>query len=116
MSQPNEALQALLAAVTQAAETTRPKLLSIPVLGDVYVAPMSTEEWLGMREEAELSPSEKKGWQIARWLCDENGERLVSITNKAALATFAKLPWQAANQILIAAGVLSAPGVAEKKP
>ena len=103
-NQNNAALEALLAAVSAAAQSTQPRKLSIAGLGDVYVAPMSSEEWLNMREEPDLSPAEKKGWSIARWLSDEHGNRLVAQDNKAALAQFAKLPWQMANQILIAAG------------
>jgi hypothetical protein len=84
--------------------------VEVPQLGGaVWVRRMTTQDVLqgtlsGLPDEA--TPAHRKGWDVARWVCSESGERLVPPDNLAALAAFAALEWGASRRILDAAGVL----------
>jgi len=103
-------LQALLAAVQTAAQATRPVRVEVPQLGGaVWVRRMTTQDVLegslsSLPEGA--SAAHLKGWDVARWVCNEAGERIVPPDNLDALAAFAALEWDASRRILDAAGVL----------
>jgi hypothetical protein len=104
-------LAGLMASLQAAAAKTAPKRVHIPELGDsVYVMPLTTADWLDPEHNA-LPPTatdaQRRGWGVARWVCDESGARLVEPSNAAALDLFAALPWAASHRILIAAGVMN---------
>lgn len=104
-------LAGLMAALQPAAAKTAPQRVHVPELGGhVYVAGMSTAEWLdpaasdGLPKEA--TEAQRRGWGVARWVCDAQGVRLVQPDNTSALDLFAALPWAASHRILVAAGVM----------
>ena len=104
-------LAGLMAALQSAVSATAPKPVPMPELGaPVYVASLSTAEWLdpegtsGLPQDA--SEAQRRGWSVARWVCDAQGTRLVKPDNTAALDLFAALPWEASHRILVAAGVM----------
>jgi hypothetical protein len=103
-------LQGLLAAVNAAAQATRPVRVDVPQLGGaVWVRRMTTQDVLDASLSAlpeEATPAQRKGWDVARWICNEAGERLVPPDQMDALAAFAALPWEASRRILDAAGVM----------
>jgi hypothetical protein len=103
-------LESLLAGVQAAADTIKPTELPVAELGGtVFVRPMSADEWLDQEQPSvakDASACVKRGWHIGRWLCNEQGERLIHPGNTAALEVVAKLPWEVAHRILVAAGVM----------
>lgn len=104
-------LAGLMARLQTAAQAAAPKAVPVPQLGGhVYVARLSTAEWLDPDGAATLpadaTPAQRRGWNVARWVCDAQGERLVKPDNTEALALFAALPWEASHAILVAAGVM----------
>jgi hypothetical protein len=101
----------LLASLQTAVQRAAPVPVDVPELGGmVYVAPLSTSEWLDPAVTAPpdtCTPAQKRGWGVARWLCDAAGNRLVTGSNLQVLDLFAALPWEASHRILHAAGVLA---------
>ena len=106
---PLDTLAGLLQAAKAAGAATRPTAVQVPELGGhVYVARMAAAEWLDPEATplpATATPAQRRGWNVARWVCDAEGARLVKPDNLEALDAFAALPWQAAHRILQAAGV-----------
>lgn len=113
MTQPAtlDTLDALMAGLRAGASKTAPVAVPMPELGGtVHVAPMTTTEWLD--PEAAIDPAidsneQRRGWHVARWVCDAQGRRLIAPDNTDALAMFAALPWAASRRILVAAGVMN---------
>ena len=103
-------LAGLLAGLQTAVAKTAPIAVPVPELGgSVYVMPVTTAEWLNPDAQAlpdTASEAHKRAWAVARWLCDESGNRLVAPDNAAALDLFAALPWEASHRILTATGSL----------
>jgi len=106
-------IDALLSALDGAAQVTAPVVVELPELGcSVYVARLSTAEWLNPDASGappvHASADQRRGWNVARWISDAAGKRLVAPDNLAALDRFAALPWAASLRILVAAGVMEA--------
>lgn len=102
-------LAALRAALAGAAVSVVP--VSVPQLGGVvHVRAMTTPEILSGSAAgevpAEASAEQRSAWNVARWVCDASGARLVKPDDLETLALFATLPWDVSRQILDAAGVL----------
>lgn len=101
----------LLAGLQGAAAKTAPVAVHVPELGGaVHVMRLTTAEWLdpdaGSSLPATATPAQRRGWNVARWVCDASGQRLVKPDNMAALDLFAAMPWEASHRILVAAGVM----------
>lgn len=107
---PINTLAGLLAGLQTAVAKTAPVAVPVPELGGtVYVMPVTTAEWLNPDAQAlpdAATDDHKRAWAVARWLCDEKGQRLVAPDNTAALDLFAALPWEASSRILTATGAL----------
>lgn len=105
-----DTLDALMAGLRAGASKTAPIAVPVPELGGaVHVAPMTTTEWLDPEATslpASASDEHRRGWNVARWVCDAQGRRLIAPDNTDALALFAALPWEASRRILVAAGVM----------
>lgn len=101
----------LLAGLQSAAAKARPTPVVVPELGgSVCVMPITADEWLDSDAStlpADASDAHRRAWGVARFVCNEEGQRLVKPDNTDALALFAALPWEASHRILQAAGVLS---------
>ena len=103
-------LAGLIAGLQKASELTAPVRVDMPEFGGaLYVAALGTAEWLDTDRPTALpdgaTADHRRGWNVARWICDESGRRIVQPDNLAALELFAKLPWRASERILRAAGV-----------
>lgn len=101
----------LLAGLQGAAAKAAPVAVDVPELGGVvHVMRLTTAEWLDPEAGSLLpdtaSPAQRRGWNVARWVCDASGQRLVKPDNTAALELFAAIPWEASLRILQAAGVM----------
>jgi hypothetical protein len=102
----------LMAGLQSAVAKTAPVAVPVPELGGtVHVMRMTTAEWLDPEAANALpdtaTPAQRRGWSVARWVCDASGQRLVKPDNTAALDLFAAIPWEASHLILQAAEVMS---------
>ena len=110
-----DSLEALMGGLVAA--ELRPVAVHVPEMGgSVFVLPLTADEWLDPDAGGKLpdgaTPAQRRGWAIARWLCDENGKRIAQPDNLPLFDRFAALPFQAAHRILSTAGVVN--GAAEK--
>jgi hypothetical protein len=101
----------LLAGLQSAQQTTRPVQVHVPQMGgSLWVKPLDAAEWLdpgaGPQPPDTATPAQVRGWGIARWVSDAQGQRLISPDNLAALDLFAALPWGVARSILVASGAM----------
>lgn len=108
-------LEALLDAMAPA--SLEPVAVEVPELGGtVYVRRVDTDEWLDPdasgQPPKDATARQRRGWAVARWLCNAQGQRIVKPDNLQILERFAALPYQAAHRILSTAGVVD--GAAEK--
>ncbi len=110
-----DTIEALLGGLEAA--VLKPIAVPVPELGGtVYVIPLTTDEWLDPEAGGKLpegaTATHRRGWSVARWVCDGEGKRIVKPDNLPVLERFAALPYQAAHRILSTAGVVG--GDAEK--
>lgn len=103
MSEAINTLEQLLAGL-KAATSVAPTALHIAQLGGtVYVRPLTGAEWLDIEADgppASATKAQRIGWNLARGLCNAQGDRLVQPDNLAALDLLAKLPQPVCQRIL----------------
>lgn len=111
-----DAREALLGAM-RAVVTAKPRAVTVPGIGQVFVRSPSVAEVSAMRSQtADADDAFTLARGVCRVLCDEEGNRILDPLNQEHVDLVGKMPWASLSAVITAANEIigttegSAPG------